>query len=97
MVMGELASLAAGILAAIGAGAILVSVTQGDGPRRQGLLKLGTYAIGMGGLVLMVGSIAGWQGADAMFCGLLMVVFGTGTEYVSADKRGADKPSEPIQ
>ena len=78
--MTELTTLAAGILSAVGLGAVLLSAATDDRQQLRKLFRLGTYGLNLGGLVLMVGAVAGWQGADAMFCGLLMVVLGTGTQ-----------------
>jgi hypothetical protein len=99
MIMTELTTLAAGILAAVGAGAgaVLCAAPLGEGPRRRWLFTVGSYGVNIGGLVLMIGSVAGWQGADAMFCGLLMVVFGTGTQCAPANKPSAAPASETVQ
>jgi hypothetical protein len=96
MVISYVITLAGGILAAIAAGALLVAAVSDDAGLRERLHRMTAYALGIGGLVLMFGSIAGWQGTDAMCCGLLMVVFGTA---IQPQPSAAPKPaqSEPAQ
>jgi hypothetical protein len=89
MIMTELTTLAAGVLSAVGLGAVLLSAATEDAQHLRKLLRLGTYGLNLGGLVLMIGAIAGWQGDDAMFCGLLMVVLGTGMQVYPEAHAGA--------
>ena len=76
MSMTAIVTLAAGILGTIGLGGILCAGSTSDEARREWLFRLGAGGLTIGGLVLMVGSLLDWQGSDAMFLGLMMVVFG---------------------
>lgn len=92
MSMTWFATLAAGVLACVGLGGILTAVALKDPCRRKRSFRLGTYGLTLGGLVLMLGSIAGWLGSSEMFGGLLMVVFGTGSALLPTKASKAKIP-----
>ena len=46
-------------------------------------------AFGVAFALVVIGAVAGWQGDDAMFCGLLMVVLGTGMQVYPEAHAGA--------
>jgi hypothetical protein len=92
MSMISFITVAAGILATIGLGGILLAAAAKDPERSGRCFKVGMNALCLGGLVLLVGSVAGWSGADAMFGGLLMVLFGADAKFLPANQR---KPAVP--
>lgn len=79
-------TLFAGISAAIGAGGVLMGAVSQDDQRRLRLHRIGTCGLTLCGAVLMLGAIVGWQGTDAMVWGLLLIVFGTGTQLAPLAK-----------
>ncbi len=92
MSMISFITVAAGILATVGLGGILLGAAAKDPDRSGRCAKVGLHALCLGGLVLLVGSVAGWSGADAMFCGLMMVLFGADAKLLPANQR---KPAVP--
>ncbi len=87
-------TVAAGVLATIGLGGILLAAAAKDPDRRDRRFKVGLSALCLGGLVLLVGSVAGWSGADAMFGGLMMVLFGADAKLLPANQRKTAVPHE---
>jgi hypothetical protein len=77
MLMSDVTTLAAGVLATIGLGSVLLASAIKEEALRQRLFNLGASGLTICGAVLMVGSLFGWQNADAIFLGLLLVVFGS--------------------
>jgi hypothetical protein len=94
MSMISFITVAAGILATIGLGGILLAAASTDPDRGDRRFKVGLHALCLGGLVLLVGSVAGWAGAKAMFGGLMMVLFGADTKLVPANKTRTAVPYE---
>jgi hypothetical protein len=84
MLTTSIVTLAAGILATAGLGAMVLTARAQDTVRHVRFYNLGKYALCLGGLVLMVGSVAGWSGAGAMVCGLLIVAFGADARQLPA-------------
>ncbi len=90
-------TVAAGILATIGLGGILLAAAASKDPDLSGrCFKVGLHALCLGGLVLLVGSVAGWAGANAMFGGLMMVLFGTDAKLLPANKSRTAVSHDPV-
>jgi hypothetical protein len=83
------ATLAAGVLAAIGAVGVVIAAVSKDGSPRRLSFKVGAYGLALGGVVLMLGGLAGWFRPTDAFGGLLMVVFATGSNVLPAQKAGS--------
>ncbi len=94
MSMAWFAALATGVLASIGIGGIIMAVVFRDAGRRQLSFRVGAIGLTLGGLVLMLGAVAGGLESKAVFGGLLMVLFGTGSNLLPPNTPGA-QTSEP--
>lgn len=75
-------TVAAGLLAAIGLGAVLIGASlrrgaNGGSDRGRGMFRVGTVALTLAGLVLLLGSMIGIDTPSGMFAGLMLVLFGT--------------------
>jgi len=71
-------TVSAATLAAIGLAGLLLSAGMTNGDRRRQALRVGTRAMGLSGLTLMLGGLVGWADTNALFGGLIMVVFASG-------------------
>jgi len=86
MSLGSLIVIAASVVAAFGGAELLATATNKDPAQRERRLRRATYGLTLGGLLLMIGSIVGWCGNDALFGGLMMLTLGTGIEVAPAER-----------
>jgi hypothetical protein len=89
------ATLAAGIFASIGACGLFAFAFFKDDGRRRSAFRLATLGFTIGGLVMMLAAVAGVLGAQELFGGLLLVLFGTGSSVLSAKALSPAPPEEP--
>jgi hypothetical protein len=96
MSMSWFMAVAAGLSATIGAGGLFMASLFRDDRRRRLTFKVGTYGLTMGGLLLMLGSVAGVFGPQELWGGLLMAVFGTGSSILPrrrSNPQTSDRPN----
>jgi hypothetical protein len=76
--MNGFVTLAAGVLASVGMGGLVMAAASKDAGRRTRSLRVGAGGLTVAGLVVMVGGVAGWIAPSEVYGGILMVLFGTG-------------------
>jgi len=91
MTFGSLITITVGLLAAIGLVGIFggaVRARQSGGKRS---FRIGSIAMTLAGLVLMLASITGVVEGDKIFGGLMMLIFGTSVALPSARTLAGDR------
>ncbi len=90
-------ALAAGILASIGVVGLFMTAAFKDEGRRNLCFRVGASGFTLGGLVLMLGAVAGQLETSCLYGGLLMAVFGTGANLLPSRMYKAENPDEPAR
>jgi hypothetical protein len=89
-----LVTITVGLLAALGLAGILVGAAlRQPGPRRRSF-RVGSVAMTIAGVLLMLASLVGLAGTDQLFGGLMMALFGTGAS-LPAVKDAAAAAAQP--
>ena len=77
MTIDALITLAAGILAMVGLFGILLAAAAPRLPARQRVFRTGSVAMGLAGVVLLLGGLMGHADMGQMVGGFMLIVFGT--------------------
>ncbi len=94
MAIAWFATLAAGAFASLGACGLFASAFFKEAGRRRFVFRVGAFGFTIGGLVLMLGTVAGILGSKELFDGLLLVMFGTGSSVILVKTPRSSKPDE---
>ena len=77
MTVDVVITIAAGILAAVGLGGILVGAAYAGAPKRFAIFRAGSGSMAAAGIVLLLAGITGHADFGQMSGGLMLLIFGT--------------------
>jgi hypothetical protein len=95
MHLGSFVVAAGGVFGLLGMGGMFLGAVLDQGAIRRRAFRAGSVAMGLGGLTLMLGGLSGVVGSDEFFGGLMMLLFGSGSDLTNAVGGAPSKTNEP--